>query len=308
MKNIIKAAFITIAALTFGKANAQSGEFLLNNPDAHVMGMANTGAAMYATSFAMWNNTASTLFSENIMDVGASYGMWNPSQANMIAVAGYGRITDWMSINAGFKTLMHKPYPVTSINGITNEEFKPNEMALGVGLGFRILPILSLSANINYVNTKYAPELKAGAVSADFGAMLDLKFMRVGVTASNIGSKLKYSETSIYSLPANVQLGVGTTQRFGAEDKHAITANIQGGMTFESQAFVAAVGAEYKWNDMVRVAAGYNYGDATKGTPSYASVGIGVKIIGISLNGSYLIGMGDSQLGNTFMVGLGYSF
>ena len=80
MKNIIKAALIGILALTFGKANAQSGAFLLNSPDAQTMGMANTGAAMYATSFAMWNNNASTLFSDKVFEAGASDGIWNPSK------------------------------------------------------------------------------------------------------------------------------------------------------------------------------------------------------------------------------------
>ena len=308
MKNIIKVALVSILALTFGKTNAQSGAFLLNNPDAHVMGMANTGAAMYATSFAMWNNNASTLFSDEAMSVGASYGIWNPSKGNQIAVAGYGKITNWMSISAGFKTMMYKSYNLTGESGMSSGTFKPNEFTLGLGLGFKILPVLSLSANINYVNSKLAPEVKAGAVSADFGAMLDLKFMRVGVTASNIGSKLKFSETSLGVLPANVQLGLGTTQFFGAANTHALTINAQGGMTFESKGFAAAVGAEYKWNDMVRVSGGYHYGDASKGTPSYASAGVGVKFFGISIDAAYLIGIGGSPLGNTMMFGLGYSF
>lgn len=308
MKNIIKAALIGILALTFGKANAQSGAFLLNSPDAHTMGMANTGAAMYATSFAMWNNNASTLFSDKVFEASASYGIWNPSKGNQIAVAGYGKITDWMSISAGFKTMMYKPYNVTGMTGMPGDEFKPNEFAMGIGLGFKVLPVLSLSANINYVNSKLAPELKGGAVSADFGAMLDLKFMRVGVTASNIGSKIKFSETSLVALPANVQLGIGTTQYFGAANTHALTVNAQGGMTFQNSAFIAALGVEYKWNDMVRVSGGYNYGDATKGTPSYASAGVGVKFFGVSINAAYLIGIGGSPLGNTMIFSLGYSF
>lgn len=309
MKNIIKSAIVILLALSFGRANAQtSGDFLLTNPDAHVLGMANTGAAMYATPFAMWNNTSSTLFSENRMDIGASYGMWNPAGSSSIAVAGYGRIAKFMTISAGFKHMGYKPYPIADASGRAGDEFKPGEWIMGVGLGFKILPILSASANINYLSSSLAPEVKGGAFSADFGATLDLKFLRVGVTASNIGSKLKYSEESAYALPANVQLGVGTTQYFGAEDKHALTANVQAGMTFASSAFVAAIGAEYKWNDMVRVAAGYHYGDIEKGIPSYASVGLGVKFIGISLNGAYLLGIGDSPVGNTFTVGLGYSF
>lgn len=49
--------------------------------------------------------------------------------------------------------------------------------------------------------------------------MLDLKFMRIGATVSNIGSKINYGGTSSYSLPANVRLGLGTTQYLGTAKK-----------------------------------------------------------------------------------------
>ena len=86
--------------------------------------------------------------------------------------------------------------------------------------------------------------------------------------------------------------------------------NLQGGMTFENPAFFAALGAQYCFNDFIRVAAGYHYGDPDKMViGSYASVGAGVKILGISLDLAYLIGLTpDSPLSNTFSVGVSYAF
>ena len=45
-----------------------------------------------------------------------------------------------------------------------------------------------------------------------------------------------------------------------------------------------------------------------EGIPSYSSVGAGVKFFGISIDAAYLIGIGQSSLGNTMIFSLGYSF
>jgi hypothetical protein len=58
---------------------------------------------------------------------------------------------------------------------------------------------------------------------------------------------------------------------------------------------------------MVSVRAGYRYGGKSV-IPSYASVGAGFKLFGVSLDLAYLIASGDSPLQNTLTFGLGYSF
>lgn len=294
-----------------GISNASSaGYFLDVNMDPHLMGMANTGAAMYATAFSIWNNMASTAFSENKMDVGVSYGLWQPNgiKGNVISAAGYGRVHERITIAAGIKYFGEQPISKTT-DGLNYESFTPMHLSAGVGIGVKILPILSASANVHYIMSDLGGPKKANAVSADFGAMVHLKFMNIGVTASNIGSQLNYGGIDSYGLPTNLKVGVGTTQKFGSEDKHSVTANLQGGMTFASTAFFGEVGAEYMYNDLFRVSAGYRYGDNKKDIPQYVSVGLGFKFVGISINAAYLIGLeADSPIGNTFSVGVGYSF
>lgn len=309
MKKIVYSiAVFALLLMSAGKVSAQMGSFLDYNPDAHVTGMGNAGAAMYATAFSMWNNTASTVFSDNNFDAAVSYGMWQPSSFgnNVISVAGYGKVARFMTISAGVKYFMYKPMTMMDDKGSPLGTFSPKEMTAGVGLAFKILPILSASANISYVMSDMVSG-KGNAVSADFGVMMDLKFMRIGLTAANIGSKLNYGTESAYSLPANLKLGVGTTQVF-AED-HALTASLQGGMVFDNSSFFAELGLEYMYNDLFRVSAGYHYGDGVKSVPSYASAGIGVSLWGVNLNASYLIGVtANSPISNSFLIGLGYSF
>ena len=296
------------------EAQSVPATFLDVNPDPYMMGMANAGVANNATAFAMWNNNASTVFSENKMDVALSYGMWQPGNSgnNVIAVAGYGNVAKFMSISAGFKYFMNKPYDMTDVNGLHVGQFTPSDMSAGIGLAFKFAKIVSVSANFNYIHSSLAENAVANAFSADFGAMVNLKFMKIGLTASNLGSKMKYGENANpFALPANIKLGLGTTQKIGSGDnkKHEITASLQAGYVLSYNTLFAEAGVEYKYNDMFRVSAGYHYGDSKVYIPQYASVGLGFKVIGIYLNASYMIGLApDSPVSNTFSVGLGYTF
>ena len=73
-----------------------------------------------------------------------------------------------------------------------------------------------------------------------------------------------------------------------------------------SGALMAGLGLEYCIVDIVSVRAGYHYGDAAKALPSFASVGLGVKFAGVHLDAAFLLA--SKTLGNTLMIGLGYSF
>lgn len=329
MKKIFYPIISTTAAVLISSAaaQAQTASFLDVNPDPVAMSMAGTGTVMEATPFAMWNNIAATALDDRTLQVGAAYSLWQPSYTSnhVAAVAGYGRVARFMTVSASVKYFSHKPYDVTDgITGAVTGSFTPMDLQAGIGLGFKVLPILSLGANVNYVYSDIGGPKKGGAVSADFGALLDLKFLRVGVTAANIGSRLDYGGTTAYSLPANVKLGVGTIQRFGPEDRHAVAVNLEGGMTFEQSAFFAGVGAQYIFNDFVRVGLGYHYGDKDKLTAgSYASFGAGIKFLGISVNAAYILGFKQASdisspveslynlsapISNTFSVGIGYEF
>ena len=313
MKQHISAYLLAAVLLLPLTAGAQAVQFLDYNPDARTAGMAGAGVSLEATAFSMWNNAAAPALSAATMDAAVSYGLWQPSGAgnHVIAAAGYGRVARFMSVSAGIKYFSHSPYDITDAGGLVSGSFTPKEMTAGIGLAFRILPILSVGADVHYVHSDIGGPKKGGAVSADFGAMLDLKYLRLGATVSNIGSKVNYGGASAYGLPANFKLGAGTVQTFGADRRHALTVSLQGGMLFKGTALFGEAGVEYAWNDMVRVSAGYHYGSSsTSGViPSYASVGAGLRILGIHVDAAYIIGTdARSPLTNSFSIGLGYSF
>lgn len=312
-KSVLYIVSAAIFIFSFGKINAQNvpATFLDINPDPYMTGMANAGSAMYATPYAIWNNNASTVFSENKMDIGVSYGIWQPDYAgnNVISAAGYDNINKFMSVSAGIKYFAHKSYDIVDENGIHLGKESPNEMIAGVGLALRFAKVVSLSANLNYVLSNMGKTYKSNGVSANIGAMVNLDFMRIGLTVSNLGTNIKYDDAKSYTMPANLKLGTSTTQKFGEQGKHELSASLQAGMVLSYNTFFAELGAEYIYDDMVRIAAGYHYGDSKKYIPEYISLGLGFKYWRISLNASYLLGLpSDSPIGNTFSVGLGYSF
>lgn len=159
---IISAAAAVL--LSSAAAQAQTASFLDVNPDPVAMSMAGTGTVMEATPFAMWNNIAATALDDRTLQVGAAYSLWQPSYTSnhVAAVAGYGRVARFMTVSASVKYFSHKPYDVTDgVTGAVTGSFTPMDLQAGVGLGFRILPILSLGANVNYVYSDIGGPKKA---------------------------------------------------------------------------------------------------------------------------------------------------
>ncbi|MFV0531779.1 MAG: type IX secretion system outer membrane channel protein PorV [Flavobacteriales bacterium] len=172
--------------------------------------------------------------------------------------------------------------------------------------------------------------------------------VRLGANIKNIGPKLDYdsSNSSIgTALPTNLGIGAGydfifsdvSTLSFGLEynkilvpmaeqyDSNAdgiINNNdayrlpddsVVGGMfssMFGESASTVGVSAEYKYNDVLAVRAGYKYGDEDKGDQPYVTTGIGLAFSDFEFDASYLIPTGsqDDPLANTLRFSLAWNF
>lgn len=288
--------------------NSQTALFLNINPDAQAMGMANTGTTMHANAFSFWNNGANTVFSVRTLDIAASYGKWQPqvSGNNIMALAGYGKLSENIALTAGFKYFTHKSYDISDATGNLQGPFTPKEFSAGVGLAVKILPFLSASVNAGYLSSDIGGPKKAGAFAADIGLLLQLQYLNVGLTASNLGSKIDYGGTDKYSLPANLKLGAGVSRTYAG--KHKVSANLQGEMLLKESVFSAGIGAEYMYNNLIAVRGGYHYGEKQKTIPGYGSAGVGIRLAGIQLDAAYLFANSDSPLRNTFFISLGWGF
>ena len=85
-----------------------------------------------------------------------------------------------------------------------------------------------------------------------------------------------------------------------------------GGFSEELREFYFSLGAEYVYNDLFAVRAGYFHEDKTKGNRQYFSIGTGVKWSAFGLNFSYLLptgsGVNRNPLSNTLRFSLVFDF
>ena len=180
--------------------------------------------------------------------------------------------------------------------------FSPSDMQVNFGVGWRFLPYLSAGANVKYVRSSLAEGHAYGAVASDLFLMSEVSDFRVALGVSSLGSKVTSASGDKFGLPASVTLGAGYGHTFA--QKHGVEILAEADWYF-SGALSANAGAEYTFNDLVSVRAGYRYGGKSI-IPSYASVGAGVKFFGVHLDAAFLIASGP--LKNTFCIGAGYSF
>lgn len=286
-------------------AGAQVLPFTAVETDAVSLGKAGTDLVeIGSVANASFSNAAVIPFYGAKFDVSAGYTMWQPAAvgANKINVGAAFNVKQKFGVAVGFMYGMHKDYTGTTSGGGTVDTFAPKDMHVNVGLAWRFLPFMSLGANVGYASSALTADHSYGAVDAD--VFLMAKFSGVKVTAgiANIGSKVTAANGAKFSLPTSVAVGAGYTKTFAL--KHRLDVMLDADYYLQD-GFAASVGAEYAFNGLASVRAGYRYGGNTA-VPSYASVGAGIKLIGIKLDVAYLIASGPMK--NTLAVGLGYTF
>lgn len=288
-------------------ANAQALPFLAmeQSPVAAAKG----GASVTETSSTAWasfTNSAAIPFSEMKGDISAGYSCWQPSvgKTNIIRLAGAYNINNKFGVGAGLSYGIMPGYDIYDETGSSNGTFKPSNLMANFGFSWRFIKWLALGVNLGYANEKLAESVSYGAFSTDIFLMTGFKGFKGAVGISNLGTKVTSASGNTYGLPTSLTAGIGYDASFA--ENHRLDVNLDLDYYFH-QAFAAAIGAGYTFKDLVSLRAGYRYGGQSV-IPSYASAGIGVKIVGITLDFAYLIASGESPMKNTLNVGLGYRF
>ncbi|MGN1233208.1 MAG: PorV/PorQ family protein [Candidatus Cryptobacteroides sp.] len=288
-------------------AKAQTAAFLGINPDARTTSMSLDGISLEAGSWSFFQNTAAASLSEEKGEVGLSYSYWQPDATsnNMISAGGYGRIGKRFAITAGLKYFGYPEQSRYDGSAAPSGTVKPLEMAVGAGLGVKILPWLAAGANLGYVFSDMGGPKKGGAFSSDISLAADTKYLKVGLAVRNLGTKISYGYNSEL-LPMNAVIGLSSSHNFG---KHRVEGGLEGAVLFETGSYYAGIGAGYTFNDWLRVSAGWRYGNGAQAPASALSAGLGFKVAGFSLNLAYLNGLKDgSAINNSLQIGLNYSF
>jgi hypothetical protein len=216
---------------------------------------------------------------------------------------------------------------------------------LGVGIGLRFI-YSNLANNANIGSVQYKPGTAvAGDISLYYNGLNEAgRGFTAGAVMSNLGSKINYTNTADAGdfIPANFGLGamyhavLDETSKisFGVDvnkllvptpdtaaqsiieyRKQSVVSSwfssfgdAPGGFAEELQEFQISTGAEYAYNDMFFVRAGYFYENKFKGNRRFFSAGVGINYNKLGFNFSYLIpsgqGINQNPLSNTTRFGI----
>lgn len=297
---------ITIVAPT-SVGMAQTAGFSLVSPDARTFAMGASSTAIVSNAFGFFNNSASLVFSQNRGAISTSYGSWLPSTLDKTVVAGAGflKLGKRSVISFGYSNFLNKDIVLSDEFGNRVSYFTPKEFLFGAGFSYLIGDNFSISSNLKFISSDMGGLSVGIAIAGDFNLFYKKDFLNFGITLSNLGTSIDYGHGP-YKLPAILKIGGAIEKSFS--ERSLVIFSGEAGLFFDQSAFIAGAGAEYSHNKMLFLRLGAHYGDKTKSTPSYLSLGAGVNLFGVNLDFAYLIAKSDSPLSNTFSVAVGYNF
>lgn len=288
-------------------ASAQALPFVAADFSAAALAKAGTSAVeTSSTALSAFGNVAAVPYSGFRGDFSAGYSLWQPSSVkeNVLILGGAYNLNEKFGFALGAFYGMHPGYEIFSDQGTSKGTFRPSDLQVKAGFAWRFLPFLSAGVNLGYASSSLAEGVSYGALMADVFLMSKFSDVKVAFGVSDLGTAVTSASGVKFQLPSALTLGAGYEKVFA--QVHGVEVSAEADYYF-SGAMAASVGAEYIYDDMVSVKAGYRYGGKSV-IPSYASVGVGCRFFGAGVSLAYVIPAGDSPMANTLSVTLGYSF
>jgi len=209
------------------------------------------------------------------------------------------KISPNFSVSAGYKSFGYNNITTYETLAIANGETKPKEMSAGIGVAYKITDKLSVGVNVSYISSDLIYE-KGTELAFDISGTYKINNLNIGISASNIGSKIKYDNNS-YDLPSVIKAGGQYTFNLG---KNSLSTNLESDYWLNESIISGGIGAEFLYKNFLALRAGYHLGDEEKTIPSYASVGLGAKLKYINLNFAYIMAGNNSALNKGFNISI----
>lgn len=358
-KAIIKlASLVLVLVLVTTIVNAQTDPinvvttavpFLRISPDARSGGMGDLGVATSADANSAFWNLAKTPFNTSKGGVSLTYTPWlkglDINDVYLASLSGYYKLDDVQAISGSLRYFSLGNIQFTDNNGSELGQYRPREFAIDAGYSRKLSEKLGLGIMLRYINSSLASGdpnnsgtiYKPGtSVAADLslfhtGVKEDGSGLNYGVTLSNLGSKISYTNDATQKdyIPANLGLGVAYTKVFDVNSKITFGLDLHkllvptppaigdsaglvkyrnqgvvsswfnslgdapGGFSEELKEFQASLGAEFWYQNQFALRAGYFYENPLKGNRQYFTVGAGLKYQTFGLNFSYLLPSGN---------------
>jgi Type IX secretion system protein PorV len=334
--------------------------FLRISPDARATGMGEAGIATAADAYSNFWNLGKMPFASKQGSIGVTYTPWlsdlNLKDVYIASLAGYYKLDDMSAVSLGLRYFSLGDIQFTDNAGNNIGNKRPREFSLEGGYSRKLSKKDGLGIGVRYISSDLATGpfngvtyKKGSTVAADLhffhtGAKENGEGFNYGVTLSNLGGKISYTDDNTQRdfIPANLGLGTAYTKVFDADSKLTFALDINklmvptpdtgavaaanyrttgvvsswtkglfsapGGGSEKLKEFTASIGAEYWYKDQFAFRAGYFYESPTKGARRYATVGAGLKYSSLGLNVAYIFpsgaGISRNPLSNTIRFSL----
>ena len=253
-------------------------------------------ASLSGGTYAAFSHAAQLPFQETLGTVDAGLQLWELSNeadnATHISAGGGFRFGSFGVAVGGAVQL-----------GQDIGTFKPVDRLLAVGLAYSFLDRIALGVNFRYAVQPFTPEQRVSGISVDVQVLGRItQELSASLGVGTLGPKVKGSAAE-FSQPAYANAALAWRKGFSPE--HVLELVLDGEVNFD-KTFGGALGAEYAFNNMLFVRAGYRLASEMAVIPSHLGLGLGVRLYGFRADVSYLTA--SPVLGNTVNIGLGYSF
>ncbi len=317
--------------------------FLRISPDSRSGGMGDVGIATSADAYSGFWNLGKIPFAKSNTNVGVTYTPWltdlGLNDVYLASLAGYHKLDENQALSLGLRYFSLGSIQFTDANGNQLNNFRPREFAIeagysrklssksGLGLGLRYISSDLAGGTVNGITYKKGTSVAADLHYFNNGLKEDGSGLNWGVTLSNLGSKISYTQDANQKdfIPANLGLGAAYTKVFDADSKITFALDLNkllvptppvvtdsagladyrskgvvsswfssfgdaaGGGQEEFKEITASVGAEYWYKEQFALRAGYFYENPDKGNRKYFTVGAGLMYNMFGLNFSYLL-------------------
>ena len=302
MKQIIFKIFITVALASSVMISAVAQETT-------AMPFAALPVNAETASKAGISLTDNILFHGSTLDASAGYMSWSPSYLPV----GYMNINADYCLNGKISFSldgiygMGQEYDVYNSGGFKTGTYKPVQMLIGLGAGYRFMDCLSAQVRLKYMSDSPAPETSYGAYGADvtvsgFFEVSPHDHIAAEVGGHSIGTKVTSASGAKFPLPSSLRIAGAYIHDFNQKNSLSVLAQAD---WYLHNAFGAALAAEAEIAGILSVSAGYCLG-VKHVLPSFASTGIGLHFAGININATCLFGNETTR--NSLALSLGYRF
>ena len=274
--------FLIGASVAYGgnRSGIVTAQFLKLPTDARATAIGNAQVALAEGAISIAQNPAGILSIGN-MSVAGTYNQWYADITHSFTAAAVN-LGAWGTVGAGFMVLTTDDMIVRTpaFPEGTGEVFKATEYAFSLAYGLQISEEFGIGITGKYIQSNlFNDVIDANSFAFDIGSLYDMPMLRtrLGISVNNLGKDMTYINEQ-YSLPTALRFGARTTVL--QEDSHLLYAVFQVARPNDANE-VYNIGAEYVFNDLVALRAGYKFNYDTENW----SGGVGLSLASLGIDG-----------------------